>query len=282
MEREHTVYLSSAASNDIYPDNKPYRFSNRLAAPISLDPKFEYEIGLVSILYPLEYYALLKNQERNVITFYSRYKENEEISTFTYTIKNNILAGDMENVINSLNIEMKLWLKSCFRRTYKDVFQKDKLLYWDKNNKLVGLYYSKCPKTENLKKDDLEEVKIEFREGIAQVLGFKSNTKYPIYGIYHEYPAVSSNPVYDRCGVDYMYLYTDIIQPTNFGSQLVNILDCFTLDNGRSRGIHNTLYKQLNTNYIDEISIIITDQLGRTIYFKDNSTVTCVLHIRPK
>ena len=72
MEREHTIYLTNAGSNDIYPDNRPYRFSNRLATPISLDPKFEYEIGLVSILYPLEYYALLKYQETNTITFYSR------------------------------------------------------------------------------------------------------------------------------------------------------------------------------------------------------------------
>ena len=42
-----------------------------------------------------------------------------------------------------------------------------------------------------------------------------------------------------------MYLYTDIIQPTNFGNQLVNILDCFTLDNGGNKGIHNTLCKPL-------------------------------------
>ena len=42
-----------------------------------------------------------------------------------------------------------------------------------------------------------------------------------------------------------MYLYADVIQPRNFGSQLVTILDCFTLDNGGNKGIHNTLYKYL-------------------------------------
>ena len=79
-----------------------------------------------------------------------------------------------------------------------------------------------------------------------------------------------------------MYLYTDIIQPTNFGNQLVKILGCLTLDNGGNKGIHNTLYKTLKNSYIDQISIIISDQNGRVINFKEESTLTCVLHIRPK
>ena len=210
MEREHTIYLTNAGSNDIYPDNRPYRFSNRLATPISLDPKFEYEIGLVSILYPQEYYAVIRHQEKYSITFYSKLRRNKEISSFTYTIKNNILAGDMDSVIKSLNTEINPWLKTYFHRTYDNVFQHKDLFYWDRNKKVVGIHYSTHPKTMKLKKGDLEEVKVQFREGIAQLLGFKSNTAYPIYGTYHEHPIVSSNPVYDRCGVDYMYLYTDI------------------------------------------------------------------------
>ena len=79
-----------------------------------------------------------------------------------------------------------------------------------------------------------------------------------------------------------MYSYTDIIHPTNFGNQLVNISDCFTLDNGGNKGIHNTQYKPLKNSYIDQISIIITGQNGRVINFKEESTLTCVLHIRPK
>ena len=50
-----------------------------------------------------------------------------------------------------------------------------------------------------------------------------------------------------------MYLYTDIIQPTNFGNLLVNILDyfTFTLNNDGNKGVHNMLYKTLNNCYID-------------------------------
>ena len=82
--------------------------------------------------------------------------------------------------------------------------------------------------------------------------------------------------------MDYIYLYTDIIQPSNFGGQLVNILDCFSLQNGGNRGIHNSIYKPLNTSFIDQVSIIVTDQKARPIYFVEDATVACVIHIRPK
>ena len=106
-------------------------------------------------------------------------------------------------------------------------------------------------------------------EGLANVLGFQSNTMYSIHGDDHEMVSnISSTPINEKLGGDYMYLYTDIIQPSNFGSQLVNILDCFILDKGGNKGIHNTLYKPLKNSYIDQISIIISDQNGRKINFK--------------
>ena len=75
MEREHTVYLTSTGNIDIFPNNNPCEFVNRLSAPITLDPKYEYKIGLVSILYPNEYYAIVGNPYKNKITFYTKYRE---------------------------------------------------------------------------------------------------------------------------------------------------------------------------------------------------------------
>ena len=50
MERKHTIYSTSRGSLDIFPNDKPCRFINHLAAPITLDPNYDYEIGFVSIL----------------------------------------------------------------------------------------------------------------------------------------------------------------------------------------------------------------------------------------
>ena len=110
MEREHTIYLTSSGCLDLFPNNHPTEFINRLATPITLEPKIDYEIGLVSILYPNEYYGIVGNQYRNSISFYSKIKGREEIIKYEYTIKNNILAGDMENMVKILNKEIKLRL----------------------------------------------------------------------------------------------------------------------------------------------------------------------------
>ena len=167
---------------------------------------------------------------------------------------------------------------------YAKVFGRGDILFWDKYKKRVGVHYTAGPRsTEARRKGDIEHATVAMGEGIADVLGFRTNGLYSIRGDDHEMiSTISSTPINEKLSVDYMYLYTDVIQPSNIGDQLVNILDCFTLDNGGNKGIHDTLYKPLKNSYIDQISIMISDQNGRKISFKEDSTLTCVLHIRPK
>ena len=63
---------------------------------------------------------------------------------------------------------------------------------------------------------------------------------------------------------------------------MVNILDCFALNNGGNKGIHNTIYEPLKNPYIDQINVCISDQKGQVINFKEGATITCVLQVRPK
>ena len=284
MDRKHTVYLTSTGGLDVFPNNNPCEFVNRLSVPITLDPNYEYEIGPVSVLYPTEYYATVGNQYKNKITFHTKYREIAKIHTYSYTIKNNILADDIERLLYCINNEIKLRLMVYFDVHYAKVFSRSEIFYWDKYKRRVGVHYTGGPRSiETRRKGDIEHVTMAMGEGIANVLGFRTNSLYSVRGDDHEMiSTISTTPINEKLGVDYMYLYTDVIQPSNFGSQLVNILDCFTLDNGGNKGIHNTLYKPLKNSYIDQISIIISDQNGRKINFKENSTLTCVLHIRPK
>ena len=161
---------------------------------------------------------------------------------------------------------------------YSKVFPNDNVFQWNKSEQKVEIICSKTPEEDG----DIVYVSIHLGDEIASILGFRSDTYYQIYNETIAENIKSYIPTNPRFGVDYIYLYTDIIQPTNFGDQLVNILDCFTLDNGGNKGIHNTLYKHLNTSYIDQISIIVSDQNGRRLHFREDSVLTCVLHIRPK
>ena len=130
---------------------------------------------------------------------------------------------------------------------------------------------------------DIIDINIRFSNELGQIFGFNSNSLYEIYNRKGEHK-IHKNPKTPspRCGLDYIYLYSDIVQPSHFGGQLVNILDCFSLQNGGNRGIHNSIYKPLNTRFLDQISIMVRDQSSRPISFVEDSTLTCVLHIRPR
>ena len=142
MEREHTIYLTSTGNLDTFPNNNPCRFINRLAAPITLDPNYDYELGLVSILYPNEYYAVVGNQYKNKLTFYTKFHEISKLQKYSYTLQNSILAGDIEKLIYSINNEVKLRLMVYYDLRYAKVFGRGDIFYWDKYKNRVGMYYT--------------------------------------------------------------------------------------------------------------------------------------------
>ena len=95
-----------------------------------MDPNYEYEIGLVSILYPNEYYTIVGNQYKNRITFYTKYREISKIHTYSYIIKNNILAGDIERLLYCINNEIKLRLMVYFDVHYEKGSGRGDIFFW--------------------------------------------------------------------------------------------------------------------------------------------------------
>ena len=283
MDGEHIMYLSSSGSLDIYPNNKPNAFTNRLAAPISLNTNLSYEIGLASILYPDEYYAIVSGD--NNFTIELKTTQNGQ-PTYTHAIlmEKSILAGSMNKIIKVINKNLIEGMNNYYYDFFPHLVNEDKIiLTWNKNEGRCEIICKYEAKPDHKQIGDVVQIDMYMNSGIANILGFKSQEPYTIFSIFHKYKNVSSTlPPTAQCGVDYMHLHTDIIEPTNFGGQLVNILDCFTMKGANYRGIHNTIYKPLNTHYIDQISIYTTDQNGRPIPFREESTLTCVLHIRTK
>ena len=68
MAADHTIYLSSSACSEVYANNSPSGFTNRLNTPINLNSNIEYEMGLVSMLYPSRYYAIGTTEESIFVT----------------------------------------------------------------------------------------------------------------------------------------------------------------------------------------------------------------------
>ena len=190
-----------------------------------------------------------------------------------------MLAGNMGKLVTTLNEDLMKMLKVYFDDRFTRFIKRDRLFKWDDYQKKIVLQYVKGS---SFNTGEVQTIHIRFSSKAASLLGFRDDTEYIIYGKQRVNETSSLTFPSENCGVDYMYIYSDIIQPTPFADKLVNILDCFHVDNGRNKGIHNTLYKPLNTKVVDQISMIITDQNGREINFSENSSVTCALHIRRK
>ena len=265
------IYLTSNGSLDLFPNNNACTFTNNITPHISLDNNKEYEMGLVSILFPKRFYAILKDNVNYEITFICKVGEIKD--TYRYIPSNNILAGDVNLILESLNKDIYRKLE-IYLENYDihDIINNQKLFLWDGNNTLI-----QCTEGDNI------EIEMIFSSDMAEILGFRKDTSYKFHGVNVREKAIySSVPASPNKGLDYIYLYSDIIQPAYFGGQLVNILDCFVLENHFNKGLNNVIYRPLNTSIINGISIKISDQRGRPIHFEENSTITCILHIREK
>ena len=284
MGTEHTLYLSSSGSKNLFPENTCSKFINRLSTLIILDSNTNYEVGLVSDLYPDRYYAIIAGDDTYNIFIYT-VQMNNKISKLEVKLNKNVMAGNMKKIIKIVNDNLVQYLKSVgYYDFFSFYFFKDDevLIKWNEEEEKSEFVFKFGDNEDSGVETDVQEIYVKMNEGLAYILGFRSDTDYTIYSKTDNFGNIlSSIPPSPKCGLDYICLYTDIIHPTNFGGQLVNILDCFTHDNGGNKGIHSTVYKPLNTHVIDEISMIITDQNGRKIHFTDDSTLTCLLHIRP-
>ena len=185
----------------------------------------------------------------------------------------------MKNIIHGLNNELIKELKIYFDANYSKYIRNDKIIYWDEYDEKSMLQYVKGSTPQ---KGDVSKIMVKMSYAMGKLLGFRSDVDYVIYADEYRRDMQARYTSLPSCGIQYLYTYCDIIHPSRFGSQMVNILDCFTFQNGTNKGIHNTIYKGLKTSFIDEISIKVTDQNGGGINFIEGSSITCVLHIRPK
>ena len=80
--------------------------------------------------------------------------------------------------------------------------------------------------------------------------------------------------------IDYINVYCDRIEPSYYGGQRVHLLDIVPMNTLFSKGSILTMYKRINTNHIDDISIKLTSQNGEDIIFGENVKVLIVLHFK--
>lgn len=284
---EHYLYLTNLGNRDIYPDNKPHQFVNRLNPPLLLDPNKEYEVAMVNCLYPKTFYSIPKHDFSSRIEIWANAHVQPEHSYLLYTFvpQTNILAGDTRYMIHAINTDLSLALTQHLKNHYTHYFKGDKFLFsYNEPLRRTDLILRKGICTSD---DHFCKLSLKFGSRMAQCLGFVYTKEYTFYDTTVPYDQKLTQipapfPPRQDGGVDFALFYADCVTPVMYGGQMVNLLDAVTMEAAGGRDFRQLVYKSLNKTLIDSISIKVVDQKGRNITYGRGKTMTLLLHIRPK
>ena len=278
LGEEYIIYLHSLACTDTYRDNTPAHFQNDIL-PLTLPLSREYEVALHSIYMPKRIYTLPKQDEESFIELYGERDGIRELIT-TFKISESILSEQITEILEDLNREWNVAMQELFGADTSFYFgSHESLFHQDKYLTRVALRVRYVTRGR-----DYSNLSLVFRPRMAAVLGFKAWTRYDIF-ITGQDSTEKLNPApffHSNYDVNYLHIYTDLVQPTRFARQSVNILATFPYANNNNYfSVSRPLYKKISNKNISSISLLMLDQFGRRIYFEETAPVTVVLHIRP-
>ena len=289
LMESHHIYVTSTADGEIYP-NTSTSFTNNIQT-LTLDKDLEYEVGLLNVLLPRQYY-IAKPGERDCCVHLeygikpTPQSTSIERHTLSRSIDVNILSNDIGYLVLCVNNMITTLLKEIFDGDKHHLLSyfKEVLAVTPTNDHLSLLCY-------NGFHPRIVFIKVSFDERLAQVLGFVPNIDYDLFSslVVHEEPEPPSlvpqlghAPMMKNGDVQCVLIYTDLVNASRYAGKNINILDVFSLSGGLTKGMHPTIYKPLKSKVIDSISIKLTDQKGRPMYFEEGYPVICLLHIRSR
>lgn len=287
---DFTVYVSPKNSKDIYKDNTIQSFTNNINPPIILDTSFNWEIGLTSCLLGFEQLPFNTHINKSFrITIYTEYvihiEENSEIKRDSNAV--------------TINLPSHLFFNKKPEKIYQQIieFTRSK---WSKSTEFVqnflGIHDGHIVLTLRTSKSiikngalkNLTLITMKLNKHMQKLLGLNESE----YTLFKRDPNSSGIPQtiigdkeiqIEQKEPSYIMIYTDIIQPSRFGNQFINILDIVPFGSSVSidRKLNKITYKNLNKNIINDISIVIQDP---TFNLMENESEDCVLalHFRRK
>ena len=260
------VYLNSTDNKDIFPYNKHNYFTNKIGSTIDLR-NGTYEVGLVNIIYEPKFITISAGNEDYIIITSFAYSVNGDGKTMNvkYIPNSDICVNSSEQLIRTINDEYVAFLKS------NDMIS---------NDQYEIIFFN--PLTN----------KVEFKQPIGPVGWKVIGTGFQFSGKMREVlgiktmgnPMDMSTATYTRpiipSQINSMFIYTDIVEPSYLGEQMVHLLDLLPLPHTTSKTGTLTIYKRVNKSVIDDISIRIGSSKNSGVPFTDEVTVNIILHFR--
>lgn len=274
---EHYVYASSLGSSTAYPNNTVGKYTNRLNPSLKLDGR--WEIGCVQLIVPTDICTITKADKLFEISIAIHSYGREPDKAFHYKPTVDLYPNDYREAIIYLEINFRSYLIS-----EKAISPETECMFWySEKDKCVQFdpTFKQCFE-HNIPKDseniDLF-VALSFATHVAMLLGLPSKRMYDANDLgkknylYKYMPVLYSN-------VQQLYVYSDLIETSHVGDMQSEILDVMPLKGSFHKTNCPVIYKPLKNSLIESVSIVILDQNGNTIPFKDGGSTTCILHIR--
>lgn len=287
---DFTVYVSPKNSKDIYKDNTIQTFTNNINPPIVLDTSFNWEIGLTSCLLGFEQ-----------LPFNTHINKNFKITIITENVihieENSEIKRDSNAV--TVNLPSHLFFHKTPEKIYQHIVEFTRAK-WNKSSEFVqnflGVHDGHIVLTLRTTKTiinsgafkNLTLITMKLNKNMQKLLGL-NESEYTLFKRDSNSTGMPKTIIgnkqikIEEKEPSYIMIYTDIIQPSRFGNQFINILDIVPFGTSTSidRKLNKITYKNINKNIINDISILIQDP---TFKLMENESEDCVLalHFRRK
>lgn len=305
-QKSFFVTLTSNTSTDLYPQNTLSRFTTKL--PISLDFKNnnydEWAVGIVKFSCT-KIEAKTKQSSVPRILFTNAEKENAERTIVPILLSDKInYEFEIVDILRQYPVLFDLIIKEDFLERYRtgDVNLLTPSLATNTVPVLVGSHHCKVLINKEytlrnlfdvllfqIPKDERINVVESLKKSITQkpTKSFDVKTKVIIKRLVKVILPEAVDPSEENGIPNYMCIYCDVVQPQMFGNVMARGMVMHPVkyqnqyDSYQYCDIVNIQYLPLEKSRITDISILIADENGEQINFKNDSFSTMVvLHFR--
>jgi hypothetical protein len=273
-EDDHYVYLSSLASHIEYPENKITRYTNRMNPPLHL--KGSWSVGLINTFFSTDFLSVHKDDPtfeiKIALSIINKKGKSQDIIETVYRPTVDISDKSIYLIIRNIELDLRKFLINggVIHPNSSEIFS-----YTD-NNKTILFHPLNLKSLNNESIINYKGVWV-CRSNIAALLGVAADTQLLFS---NNVPIISAMAPVLYSGVNNVYIYTDIVKSSRVGDGQSDLLDIIAVGNTFSKSINTIVYKAVKLEYIETISILMTDQNGRNIKFNDGSGSIAILHFR--
>ena len=283
-ESDFHIYLTSRSSLDNFPKNFSSKFTNRLCPTLIFNNIQEWEIGLVSLILPFKTdYIQFTKDVKYEITIKKKFFEklsNSSDDIQIYELEKTISVSPLELInLGSKRIYSIFIKKITVASNIKSNLLETYFLIYENNYLSITSHFNNKPVHDDLK--DVLYLDISFNEHSKKIFGFDNDT-FILYDV-HDDPEINRVMGNKKINLNinhpnFILVYTDIVTPTQYGSQNISLLDVLPFGESFSNNRKNNIitYKNLNTNTIDDISIILTDPAHNILNVYSEDCVVCL------